>query len=52
MWRRAKRSIAGATSYEDALAALGQLQLPSAVVIDALVKGMFRARALGDVRDD
>lgn len=47
-----RAAIAGATSYEDALAALGQLQLPSAVVIDALVKGMFRARALGDVRDD
>ena len=46
-------AIEGASSYEEALAALEALPgLPAARVIDTLVKGMFRARALGDVRDE
>jgi len=45
-------AIAGATSYEDALERLGALEgLDSAKLIDALVKGMFKARAFGDQRD-
>jgi phage gp29-like protein len=48
-----RAAIEGASSYDEALAALAALPgLPAARVIDALVKGMFRARALGDVRDD
>jgi phage gp29-like protein len=46
-------AIMGATSYEDALAALDALgPLPAGRVIDTLVKGTFLARAQGDVRDD
>jgi len=46
-------AIMGATSYEDALAALDALgPLPAGRVIDILVKGTFLARAQGDVRDD
>lgn len=48
-----RAAIEGAASYEEALAALEALPgLPAARVIDTLVKGMFRARALGDVRDE
>lgn len=47
-----RAAIEGATSYEDALARLDALEgLDSARVIDTLVKGMFKARAYGDVRD-
>jgi len=45
-------AIDGAESYEDAIARLDNLPgLPSAELIDALVKGMFKARALGDLKD-
>lgn len=45
-------AIEGATSYEDALQRLADLPgLDSAKLIDALVKGMFKARAFGDARD-
>jgi hypothetical protein len=27
-------------------------QMPSALLIDTLVKGMFKARAVGDAQDD
>lgn len=47
-----RAAIDGAASYEEALAALAALPgLPSAVLIDALVQGMFKARAFGDARD-
>lgn len=45
-------AIEGAASYEDALARLDALPgLSTAQIIDALVKGMFKARTYGDVRD-
>jgi phage gp29-like protein len=48
-----RAAIESAASYEEALAALEALPgLPSAVLIDALVQGMFKARAFGDARDD
>lgn len=44
--------IDGASDYDDALARLAALPgLDSAQLIDALVRGMFKARALGDQRD-
>jgi len=51
-------AIAGATegadSYADVLDRLPETlrQMPSAVLIETLVKGMFRARAVGDAQDD
>jgi phage gp29-like protein len=47
-------AIDGADSYEAVLERLpGALrQMPSAILIDTLVKGMFKARALGDAQDD
>lgn len=45
-------AIDGASGYEDALARLAALPgMDSARLIDALVKGMFAARAIGDVHD-
>ena len=46
-------ALAGATGYEDAKARLAAALpgLPSSRLIDALVRGAFKARALGDVRD-
>jgi phage gp29-like protein len=45
-------AIDGADSYEDALARLDALPgMDSALLIDTLVRGLFKARALGDVRD-
>ena len=45
-------AIDEADSYEDARARLDALPgMDSAQLIDALVKGMFQARTLGDVRD-
>jgi phage gp29-like protein len=47
-------AIEGAESYEDVLDRLPETlrQMPSAVLIGTLVKGMFRARAVGDAQDD
>jgi phage gp29-like protein len=47
-------AIDGADSYEAVLERLpGALrQMPSALLIDTLVKGMFKARAVGDAQDD
>lgn len=45
--------IAEATSYEDAMARLAQVlpNIATAPVVEALVKGLFKARVMGDVRD-
>lgn len=47
-------AIDGADSYEAVLDRLPQAlrQMPTAVLIDTLVKGMFKARAIGDAQDD
>ena len=47
-------AIEGADSYADVLDRLPETlrQMPSAVLIETLVKGMFRARAVGDAQDD
>jgi phage gp29-like protein len=47
-------AIDGADSYEAVLERLPEAlrQMPSALLIDTLVKGMFRARAVGDAQDD
>lgn len=46
-------AIAGADSYEDALERLAKVlpNMGSSKLIEGLVKGMFKARALGDVQD-
>lgn len=45
--------IAGATDYADAMNKLTELSpnLPSSKLIDALVKGAFKARSIGDLKD-
>ncbi|SMH35916.1 DUF935 domain-containing protein [Maritimibacter sp. HL-12] len=45
--------IAEATSYEDAMERLAEVlpNIATAPVIGALVKGMFKARVMGDVKD-
>ena len=47
-------AIDGAKSYEAVLERLPEAlrQMPSALLIDTLVKGMFQARAVGDAQDD
>jgi phage gp29-like protein len=47
-------AIDGADSYEAVLERLPEAlrQMPSALLIDTLVKGMFKARAVGDAQDD
>ena len=47
-------AIDGADSYEAVLERLPEAlrQMPSALLIDTLVKGMFQARAVGDAQDD
>lgn len=47
-------AVDGADSYEAVLERLPEAlrQMPSALLIDTLVKGMFRARAVGDAQDD
>ncbi|MCE2739668.1 MAG: DUF935 domain-containing protein, partial [Rhodobacter sp.] len=47
-------AVDGAASYEAVLERLPEAlrQMPSALLIDTLVKGMFRARAVGDAQDD
>lgn len=47
-------AIDGADSYEAVLERLPEAlrQMPTAVLIDTLVKGMFKARAVGDAQDD
>ena len=44
-------AFAGAANWEEAMERLAAAGLPSSKLIDALVKGAFKARALGDVRD-
>lgn len=46
-------AIEDATSYDDVLARLPEAlrHMPTAIVVDTLVKGMFKARAVGDVQD-
>ncbi len=46
-------AIAQASSYEDALARLAAVapKMGSAPLVEALVKGMFKARSIGDLRD-
>jgi phage gp29-like protein len=46
-------ALDGAGSYEDALARLPETLrlMPTAVLVETLVKGMFKARALGDGAD-
>ncbi|MCW8842403.1 MAG: DUF935 domain-containing protein, partial [Rhodobacteraceae bacterium] len=46
-------AIAGASSYEDAMAALEAAapDMRSSKLVETLVKGMFMARATGDVND-
>lgn len=46
-------ALDGAGSYEDALARLPETLrlMPTAVLVETLVKGMFKARALGDGTD-
>lgn len=47
-----RRAIAEAESYEDALERLAELDgLPVSRLIEALVKGTFKARATGDAED-
>lgn len=43
----------GATSYEDVLKRLPEAlsHMPTGLAVDTLVKGMFKARSVGDVRD-
>ena len=43
----------GATSYEDVLKRLPEAlaHMPTGLAVETLVKGLFQARALGDVRD-
>ena len=45
--------IEGAASYEEILAKLPETlnRMPTALVVDTLVKSMFKARSLGDARD-
>lgn len=45
--------VASSTSYEEAMARLAEAlpQMGGARLIEALVKGSFRARALGDIQD-
>jgi phage gp29-like protein len=47
-------AVDGASSYEAVLERLPEAlrQMPSALLIDTLVKGMFQARAVGDAQDD
>jgi phage gp29-like protein len=47
-------AIDGADSYEGVLDRLPETlrQMPTALLIDTLVKGMFKARAVGDAQDD
>lgn len=47
-------ALEGAESYEDLLAKLPEAirHMPTAVVVETLVKGMFKARATGDQKDD
>jgi len=47
-------AVDGADSHEAVLERLPEAlrQMPSALLIDTLVKGMFRARAVGDAQDD
>ena len=47
-------AVDGAGSYEAVLERLPEAlrQMPSALLIDTLVKGMFQARAVGDAQDD
>jgi phage gp29-like protein len=47
-------AVEGADSYDAVLERLPEAMrlMPSALLIDTLVKGMFKARALGDARDD
>jgi phage gp29-like protein len=47
-------AVDGADSYEAVLERLPEAlrQMPSALLIDTLVKGMFQARAVGDAQDD
>jgi phage gp29-like protein len=47
-------AVDGADSYEAVLDRLPEAlrQMPSALLIDTLVKGMFQARAVGDAQDD
>ena len=46
-------AVDGADSYEDLLAALPETlrHMPTGLVVETLVKGMFKARALGDQQD-
>jgi phage gp29-like protein len=45
--------IEAAESYEDLLARLPETlrHMPTALVVDTLVKGMFKARSTGDQKD-
>jgi phage gp29-like protein len=47
-------AVEGADSYDDVLERLPEAMrlMPSALLIDTLVKGMFKARGVGDVQDD
>ncbi|MGR3501597.1 DUF935 domain-containing protein [Pseudaestuariivita sp.] len=49
-----RAAIEGATSYEDALERIEAAapNIATGAMIETLVKGMFKARAIGDVRDD
>lgn len=46
-------AVDGAESYEDILAALPETlrHMPTGLLVDTLVKGMFKARAIGDQQD-
>lgn len=44
-------ALEGAESFEEAMTKLSELGLPSGDLIDALVKGAFKARSIGDVHD-
>lgn len=46
-------AVDGSDSYEDMLAALPETlrHMPTGIVVETLVKGMFKARALGDQQD-
>lgn len=47
-----RRAIEGAESYEQAFENIAALDdLPSGALIEALVQGMFKSRAVGDVQD-
>jgi hypothetical protein len=45
--------IEGAASYEEILAKLPETinRMPTALVVDTLVKSMFKARSIGDAQD-